>query len=239
MVQIHYRCTEENCKFSNVWCSQPFSNGKMPVGNLLLSSSILLTGESLWLLHLFSFFTGVLVTRYLQTLLRLRLLVPFLSKMNMILLICFKLLQYKVKHCQSRGICVLLSQEIVPPKPYGCWTSWMWRAFRRVPTTATLNPMLIPPLYKSGKTHQQHLLGSLGGQENGLVLAGDGRCDSPGYSAKFGSYTLLEQQTNRVLDFEVVQVSSPPLPRPHISPQPSLFCLVFVHVVLGSFVALG
>ena len=41
---------------------------------------------------------------------------------------------------------------------------------------------------------------------NGLTLSGDGRCDSPGHSAKFGSYTVIEQQTNRVLDFQLVQV---------------------------------
>ena len=45
MVKIQYWCTDEKCKFTDVWFSQPFANGKMPVGNLLLSSSILLTGE--------------------------------------------------------------------------------------------------------------------------------------------------------------------------------------------------
>ncbi|KAK3705290.1 hypothetical protein QZH41_008177 [Actinostola sp. cb2023] len=42
-------------------------------------------------------------------------------------------------------------------------------------------------------------------QEQGLVLAGDGRCDSPGHCAKYGSYTVIEQTMNRVLDFQLVQ----------------------------------
>ena len=42
--------------------------------------------------------------------------------------------------------------------------------------------------------------------KDGVILTGDGRCDSPGYSAKFGSYTIIEQQINRVLDFQLVQV---------------------------------
>ena len=82
----------------------------------------------------------------------------------------------------------------------------MWLPFLRVLTTATssyVNPVII----QQWKEHQQQLLHSLSGNENGFVLAGDGRCDSPGYSAKFGSFTLLEQQINRVVDFQLVQVS--------------------------------
>ena len=70
-------------------------------------------------------------------------------------------------------------------------------------TSSYVNPAII----QKWKEHQQELLYSLSSQENGLVLAGDGRCDSPGYSAKFGSFRLLEQQINRVVDFELVQVS--------------------------------
>ena len=32
-----------------------------------------------------------------------------------------------------------------------------------------------------------------------VVLAGDGRCDSPGQSAKYCSYTLMDTQSNKVL----------------------------------------
>lgn len=42
--------------------------------------------------------------------------------------------------------------------------------------------------------------------KDGVILTGDGRCDSLGYSAKFGSYTVIEQQINRVLNFQLVQV---------------------------------
>ncbi|XP_068089927.1 uncharacterized protein [Hyperolius riggenbachi] len=40
-----------------------------------------------------------------------------------------------------------------------------------------------------------------------LFLCGDGQCDSPGYSAKFCTYTFLDAASKLVLDFEVVQVS--------------------------------
>ncbi|KAK3107625.1 hypothetical protein FSP39_018614 [Pinctada imbricata] len=40
-----------------------------------------------------------------------------------------------------------------------------------------------------------------------LWLAGDGRCDSPGFSAKYGTYTLLDQETGKIVDFDVIHVN--------------------------------
>ena len=36
----------------------------------------------------------------------------------------------------------------------------------------------------------------------------DGRCDSPGYSAKYGTYSLMSTQLNKVVDFFVVHVGT-------------------------------
>ena len=69
----------------------------------------------------------------------------------------------------------------------------MWQAFRSVPSTGTLARTSILSLSSNG----------------------DGRCDSPGYCAKYGSYTLIEEEMNRVVDFELVQVGvETPLPPP-------------------------
>ena len=44
-----------------------------------------------------------------------------------------------------------------------------------------------------------------------LVLSGDGRCDSPGYSAKYGAYTLMHASgdgtkgTNKIVDIQLIQ----------------------------------
>ena len=43
--------------------------------------------------------------------------------------------------------------------------------------------------------------------DGGLVLGGDGRADSPGYSAKYGSYMLIELRTIKVVHMQLVQVS--------------------------------
>lgn len=39
-----------------------------------------------------------------------------------------------------------------------------------------------------------------------LTLLGDGRCDSPGFSAKYGTYTMMDQETKKIVDFEVCHV---------------------------------
>ena len=50
------------------------------------------------------------------------------------------------------------------------------------------------------------LLESMKIQNHRFVLSGDGRCDSPGHSAKFGWYAMIELSCNKVIDFSLVQV---------------------------------
>ena len=38
------------------------------------------------------------------------------------------------------------------------------------------------------------------------MLGGDRRADSPGHSAKYGSYSVLELNHNIILDIQLVQV---------------------------------
>ena len=40
-----------------------------------------------------------------------------------------------------------------------------------------------------------------------VVLIGDGRCDSPGHSAKYGTYTLMVQGNGKIADTAVVSVT--------------------------------
>lgn len=39
-----------------------------------------------------------------------------------------------------------------------------------------------------------------------VTLAVEGRCDSPGHSAKYGTYTMLDVDSEKVADFKVVSV---------------------------------
>ena len=38
-------------------------------------------------------------------------------------------------------------------------------------------------------------------------LDSDGRCDSPGHSAKYSTYNLMDEETGKVVAFQVVQVA--------------------------------
>ena len=55
-------------------------------------------------------------------------------------------------------------------------------------------------------SEQLPLLSKLRDEKTKLSLAGDGRADSPGHSAKYGSYSVIEMSYNKVLDYKLVQV---------------------------------
>lgn len=43
--------------------------------------------------------------------------------------------------------------------------------------------------------------------ESSCELNEDGRCDSPGHNAKYGTYTLMDSDSAKVVEFKAVQVS--------------------------------
>lgn len=67
---------------------------------------------------------------------------------------------------------------------------------------------LHPVINRVWKRKQEDMISGL--KEIGVPvnLGGDGRSDSPGHSAKYGSYTLLDLDWNMVLHQELVQVKS-------------------------------
>lgn len=54
--------------------------------------------------------------------------------------------------------------------------------------------------------HSRSLLSVLKGREEELIVSGDGRSDSPGHSAKYGAYTVIDMFTGKVIALELVQV---------------------------------
>jgi solute carrier family 8 (sodium/calcium exchanger) len=65
---------------------------------------------------------------------------------------------------------------------------------------------LQPSILTIWNEHQTELFKQLRREKRSLVLGGDGRADSPGHSAKYGSYTTMELKKKVVLDIELVQV---------------------------------
>ena len=51
------------------------------------------------------------------------------------------------------------------------------------------------------------LVNTIRKEKRNLFLSGDGRCGSPGHSAKFGSYTVIDIFSDKVVDFKLVQVT--------------------------------
>ena len=66
---------------------------------------------------------------------------------------------------------------------------------------------LWPAISTVWNSEQQALLTMLREENTNLNLSGDGRADSTGHSAKYGSYTAIEMSCNKVVHFELVQVS--------------------------------
>uniref|UniRef100_A0A1X7UCH3 Uncharacterized protein n=1 Tax=Amphimedon queenslandica TaxID=400682 RepID=A0A1X7UCH3_AMPQE len=65
---------------------------------------------------------------------------------------------------------------------------------------------LHPAIFHIWDIHQQSFFCQLSDDDHsGLILGGDGRSDSPGHSAKFGLYSLVELTHNVVIDIPLVQ----------------------------------
>ena len=63
---------------------------------------------------------------------------------------------------------------------------------------------VVPATLFTWDFHQTELLDQYQGHV--VTLGGDARCDSPGFSAKYGSYTLMDLELGKVVDFQLVQV---------------------------------
>ncbi|XP_063043320.1 uncharacterized protein LOC134437731 [Engraulis encrasicolus] len=68
----------------------------------------------------------------------------------------------------------------------------------------------IPVVIQFWREEQEKVLSDLRALDGGLILAGDCRSDSPGHCAKYGSYSLIEERLNKVLDVQLVQSSEVP-----------------------------
>ena len=65
---------------------------------------------------------------------------------------------------------------------------------------------VFPVVVKKWKQQRKRML-QLSKQQEKVVLVGDGRCDSPGHSAKYCTYTFMEANTGNVVDTVVVPVT--------------------------------
>ena len=65
-------------------------------------------------------------------------------------------------------------------------------------------------------------------KSNDLVLSGDGRCDSPGKSAKFCTFSMMETTHNQILHFENLDKCEIGLQSPNMEREGMVHCLNFL-----------
>ena len=63
-----------------------------------------------------------------------------------------------------------------------------------------------PAIISVWKHKQLQLLNECTSREMPLVIGGDGRADSPGNFAKYGSYSIIDLNTSKLLHIELEQV---------------------------------
>lgn len=67
---------------------------------------------------------------------------------------------------------------------------------------------VLPTVVLHWRQAQSFIIADLKSQNRGLVLAGDGRSDSPCNCAKYGAFTFIKTKINKVLDIQQVRVLS-------------------------------
>ncbi|XP_064598240.1 uncharacterized protein LOC135464679 [Liolophura sinensis] len=67
------------------------------------------------------------------------------------------------------------------------------------------NKFLFPVIDKKWQEEQEAMMEELKTLGEGLHIGGDGRADSPGHSAKYGTYTTMELHLGKVINLQLVQ----------------------------------
>ena len=79
-------------------------------------------------------------------------------------------------------------------------------AFTSQLTFYSIRKKLLYPVIHRVYTTNRALLFESAKEESKSHLLGDGKCDSPGYNAKYGTYTLRDNQSGQILDFHISHV---------------------------------
>ena len=81
------------------------------------------------------------------------------------------------------------------------------KIFREKTFHNTQEQYLFPVISEKWEDERNLIVQELKQRENKVILSGVGRCDSLGYNAKYGTYTFMDNETQKIVDFTVVQVT--------------------------------
>ena len=65
---------------------------------------------------------------------------------------------------------------------------------------------IYPEIDSAWRKKQQEQIQEILESKRSLVLAADGQCDSPGHNATYNTVSMLDTETNKILDFKIVHV---------------------------------
>ena len=97
---------------------------------------------------------------------------------------------------------------LMPAKVLRVFSSLNCATIKRMTFFRHQKAYLQPAINCVWETEQGTLINQLQYKKQGLVLGGDGRADSPGHSAKYGTYSVIDLKQSKVLDLKLVQVYS-------------------------------
>ena len=66
--------------------------------------------------------------------------------------------------------------------------------------------IVFPVINNAYEKQQKDVIETLKEKKSSVDLCGDGRSDSPGHNAKYGTYSLMNEATGHIIDFSLVQV---------------------------------
>lgn len=66
---------------------------------------------------------------------------------------------------------------------------------------------LVQAVERVWKAHQDALFDLMRQQNEAVVVGGEARCCSPGHTAKYGSYSLMDLELRQILDVQLIQVN--------------------------------
>lgn len=66
--------------------------------------------------------------------------------------------------------------------------------------------VILPTINKTYNTQQKEIIDEIKKQDQAIDLCGDGRSDSPGHNAKYGTYSLMDESSGKIIDFSLVHV---------------------------------
>ena len=112
--------------------------------------------------------------------------------------------------CQPSGNLLLSSSILISGNTYQRIKELMDIAkikfFGKVTYYRIQKKYLFPAIHKVYCTHREIRYGMYLEDNENLDMVGDGRCDSPGYNAEYGTYTLMNSKNNDIIDCHIVHV---------------------------------